>query len=721
MKKLTLLCFGMLYFSSPLFAQSKSLNDWIASQYLNATHQAFIYQVSPEMKEADLFLRNTDQKAELRFSKEFKKFRRYKGFKTVNTDTTWSFAEAKLSSDSLFRPHEYSYRWTEGEDFNNAVTNFNTFRWNNDSTAWFPNRSTRSSRFEAAAEDTSTTLYYQNFNREPYLGFQFRTVKEPTQNATYESYQDQLTQELGWHKSQHTLRYSDENGSDTLRIEEGYDMEAMVYRKQSEQRNISNENYILRSYKYFNIDSANALNSWNYDYIKLGEGGRYEYQVSKRLNSNTGKLAGTDSLNFIYNSDYVEGRGYQWEDSVWVLQNLYRSYQRTFSNPDPNDTFHPTITQVDSVLIYSFYPDSVDGNGNPVIDDTISRTEFDYNSNGNQVEVRIFQRINEQLELRGRTVRVWELIGDNYVQTHQDSYSYDFSSGMLYRSGFFNRFYSEEGIYDGDESFTLSAAGDTLFGRANRTARLEDGTTVYISLNYDAASKKMVVSNYRVFKIEQYDTVGKYTNQNSYIDPNTNYGSRSINAGGNYPIVFNDGPVNIALGDTLTFFISARNIDFTIPEVAVTNMPATATFDPETKKFYWIVDEEMPSPMTYTATSSKGSTSIDVIFVDAEGNGNTSVSNEDERSKIDRYILAQNYPNPFNPSTTISFVLPQASQVSLKVYNMIGQEVATLVNERLNSGTQSIQFDASNLSSGMYIYRLQAGDFSKTKKMLLIK
>jgi hypothetical protein len=84
-------------------------------------------------------------------------------------------------------------------------------------------------------------------------------------------------------------------------------------------------------------------------------------------------------------------------------------------------------------------------------------------------------------------------------------------------------------------------------------------------------------------------------------------------------------------------------------------------------------------------------------------------------------MLSQNYPNPFNPSTTISFVLPQASEVSLILYNIIGQQVASLVNGRMDSGTQTVQFDASNLASGMYIYRLQAGAFSKTKKMLLIK
>lgn len=97
------------------------------------------------------------------------------------------------------------------------------------------------------------------------------------------------------------------------------------------------------------------------------------------------------------------------------------------------------------------------------------------------------------------------------------------------------------------------------------------------------------------------------------------------------------------------------------------------------------------------------------------------VSNEDELANVQEFRLEQNYPNPFNPSTTINFSLPNASEVSLKVYNMLGQEVATLLQGRVNAGAQSIQFDASNLSSGMYIYTLKTEQFSKTRKMLLIK
>lgn len=85
------------------------------------------------------------------------------------------------------------------------------------------------------------------------------------------------------------------------------------------------------------------------------------------------------------------------------------------------------------------------------------------------------------------------------------------------------------------------------------------------------------------------------------------------------------------------------------------------------------------------------------------------------------YNLAQNYPNPFNPTTTIQYSIPQRSDVTLKVYDVLGNEVATLVNEEKDRGVYSVNFDASELSSGIYFYRLQASSFVETKKMILIK
>jgi hypothetical protein len=81
----------------------------------------------------------------------------------------------------------------------------------------------------------------------------------------------------------------------------------------------------------------------------------------------------------------------------------------------------------------------------------------------------------------------------------------------------------------------------------------------------------------------------------------------------------------------------------------------------------------------------------------------------------------QNYPNPFNPSTTIRYELPKSSPVELSVYDMLGREVSVLVDERQDAGIHEVKFDATGLSSGVYLYRLQAGDFNSVKKLLVLR
>ncbi len=102
--------------------------------------------------------------------------------------------------------------------------------------------------------------------------------------------------------------------------------------------------------------------------------------------------------------------------------------------------------------------------------------------------------------------------------------------------------------------------------------------------------------------------------------------------------------------------------------------------------------------------------------------GLLATSVERENSLLpDEYSLSQNYPNPFNPSTTIKFSVPQQTNVVLKVYDILGSEVANLVNETLDAGNYTINFDASQFASGMYVYKITAGNFVTTKKMMLLK
>ena len=85
------------------------------------------------------------------------------------------------------------------------------------------------------------------------------------------------------------------------------------------------------------------------------------------------------------------------------------------------------------------------------------------------------------------------------------------------------------------------------------------------------------------------------------------------------------------------------------------------------------------------------------------------------------FSLDQNYPNPFNPATTISFSLPSQSFVTLKVFDLVGREQATIVSEEMSAGDHSRQWNAEGLPSGVYFYRMQAGSFNETKKLILLR
>jgi hypothetical protein len=124
---------------------------------------------------------------------------------------------------------------------------------------------------------------------------------------------------------------------------------------------------------------------------------------------------------------------------------------------------------------------------------------------------------------------------------------------------------------------------------------------------------------------------------------------------------------------------------------------------------------------TYTLESQFGS--INPAFYnawdyDAKGPATTDVSDPNQPLT---FALDQNYPNPFNPSTKIQYSIPAQAKVVLKIYNVVGQEVATLVDEVLPAGVHNARFDASSLATGVYMYRLTAGDFTSVKKMLLLK
>ncbi len=129
-----------------------------------------------------------------------------------------------------------------------------------------------------------------------------------------------------------------------------------------------------------------------------------------------------------------------------------------------------------------------------------------------------------------------------------------------------------------------------------------------------------------------------------------------------------------------------------------------------------------PQAYSYSDRSvNDGSYSYRLKQIDFNGTFEYSIVIEVDITIPLEYSLEQNYPNPFNPSTTIKYSIPEDGFVKLAVYNMLGEEVATIVNTTQKAGRYEVNFNASKLSSGVYVYRIEAANFTASKKLMLMK
>ena len=139
-------------------------------------------------------------------------------------------------------------------------------------------------------------------------------------------------------------------------------------------------------------------------------------------------------------------------------------------------------------------------------------------------------------------------------------------------------------------------------------------------------------------------------------------------------------------------------------------------------------------PISYYANDSPDSAAITIMvepavnshtgtsfYMDDLSYSSTTAINETTVQTPNSFELKQNYPNPFNPTTTIEYQVPVQTFVTLKIYNMLGKEVATLVNKNEPTGKYSVNFNASSLSSGVYLYRIKADNYSQAKKLIVLK
>jgi hypothetical protein len=141
----------------------------------------------------------------------------------------------------------------------------------------------------------------------------------------------------------------------------------------------------------------------------------------------------------------------------------------------------------------------------------------------------------------------------------------------------------------------------------------------------------------------------------------------------------------------------------------ITGIPMTTSFYDGTKIVVTVWDRQG------TASTARPGGAVELVY-----SGPSSV--QSDAIVIPKTLaLEQNYPNPFNPTTTISYAIPENSVVTLKVYDLLGREVATLVNEQKKAGNYGVKFDGSQLSSGVYFYQLRSGSLTIVRKMLLLK
>ena len=141
----------------------------------------------------------------------------------------------------------------------------------------------------------------------------------------------------------------------------------------------------------------------------------------------------------------------------------------------------------------------------------------------------------------------------------------------------------------------------------------------------------------------------------------------------------------------------------------------------------WKVPEGMNNTSNLYAMIDPGNTITEIHeennigFIPLKVQGTTGISDESKYIVPALYKLEQNYPNPFNPATTIKYLIPESGLVTLKVYDILGREIVTLVDDYKPAGKYKTEFNARSLPSGVYFYKIQAGSFVETKKMILLK
>jgi len=255
-----------------------------------------------------------------------------------------------------------------------------------------------------------------------------------------------------------------------------------------------------------------------------------------------------------------------------------------------------------------------------------------------------------------------------------------------------------------------------------------------ISIAIDISGNKWIgTKGGGLLKVRNMDTTWFYTSSNSGL-PTNDVKSITVDGSDNKWIGTSVGLAKFD-GTTWTIYNTSNSglPDNLVPSIAIDSsgnkwigtLGGLAKFDGTTWTVYTTSNSGLPDNYVFSiAIDGSGNKWIGTdggLAVYKEGGVVTSVKEKTNKNIPEEFTLFQNYPNPFNPSTVISYQIASAGKVSLKVYDMLGREVATLVNETKSAGNYTATFNATKLPSGVYFYRLQAGTYSNTKKLLLLK
>jgi len=275
-------------------------------------------------------------------------------------------------------------------------------------------------------------------------------------------------------------------------------------------------------------------------------------------------------------------------------------------------------------------------------------------------------------------------------------------------------------------------------GRADYTSLAIDGSgTSYVAYSDVANSSKATVMKYNGSTWELVGSAGFSAGQAEYLslaiapdglpvvaysDISNSYKSTVMKYSAPLPVELNLFTANISENKVILNWQTATEVNNYGFEVERASTPLSSQWE----KIGFIEGHgNINSPKDYSFTDeyvSSGKILYRLKQIDEDGG--YKYSQEVEVKVMDiptEYVLEQNYPNPFNPSTKIDFSIPTDNSVQIKVYNVLGMEVATLLNEHRQAGTHNIEFNASNLSSGIYFYKIISGKYSEIKKMILLR